>query len=209
MNKLWTFGDSFTYNTNCNPGDEYYEKYKKENDKTWTELVAEYYNLELKNFGVYGCSNDIIIDILIDQFGNIQKNDLVVIEFTFSWRFDVPNNNSFVSVSNHFIKKTSNDIISFYTQEQLESIINFQYHFAQSDLYKQRQLKRFNFIVNLLKERGIKVCFWKLLEETENKFNRIQKQTKNKIRDGHFSYDGHKEFFTYIKSKLEPKDKFI
>jgi hypothetical protein len=205
MNTLWTFGCSFTNGMGCNPGDEYYEKHKKEGDKIWPALVAEHLNMELQNISINGCRNDVILDNIIDNYGKINEGDLVIIGFTISQRFDVPYKNNFISV----IEGSKKEVIDFYTQEQIESIINFQYYFANSDLYKQRQLKRFNFIINLLKERGVKVCFWKLLKETENKFNRIQKQTKNKIRDGHFSYDGHKEFFTYIKSKLEPKDKFI
>ena len=209
MNTLWTFGCSFTNCEGCKPGDEYYEKYRNEGDKIWPELVAENYGMVLQNFGINGASNDVILDNLIEQYNNIKKNDIVILGFTLPHRFDIPYKNKFTSVFNYFLETEKNEVLSYYTEEQLETIINFQYHFSYSNLFRKRQLMRFNFFIELLKEKGIKICFWRLLEETEKKFERIYNHTKNNINDGHFSYNGHIEFSKYIISKLEPKDKFI
>jgi len=209
MNTLWTFGCSFTNGMGCNPGDEYYEKHKKEGDKIWPALVAEHLNMELQNISINGCGNDVILDNIIDNYGKINEGDLVIIGFTISQRFDVPYKNNFISV----IEGSKKEVIDFYTQEQLESIINFQYYFANSDLYKQRQLKRFNFIMERFGEKNIKSLTWDLLKETRRGkvilFERIDKCTKFKIKDLHFSFNGHIEFSKYIITKLEPKNKMI
>ena len=41
-------------------------------------------------------------------------------------------------------------IIAADEKEEMEALINFQYHFADNELYKKRHLKRFDFLHKLL-----------------------------------------------------------
>ena len=52
MNKLWTFGDSFTAGFGCTPKFEYYKKYYKEGDKLWVDLLADEMGLTLSNIAL-------------------------------------------------------------------------------------------------------------------------------------------------------------
>ena len=93
MNKLWTFGDSFTAGHGCTPEWEYYKKYYKEGDKLWSQHLANELNLELVNLGKNGASNDQIIDLIIINYDKISINDTIIIQKSFPSRFDVPNMN--------------------------------------------------------------------------------------------------------------------
>ena len=91
MNKLFTFGDSFTFNKSYQE-DEYSISYRKLNDFHWTEVVASNLNLQLVNFGYGSLSNDRIIDSILEKHHLIGENDFVIIGKTFYHRFDIPNN---------------------------------------------------------------------------------------------------------------------
>ena len=100
MGILWTFGDSFTFGHGCRPDaptNEYYYNYKSESDDVWPNLLGQKLNVEVKNLGKCGVSNDFIIDSIIDNFDMIKPNDVVIIGKSFYQRFDVPklNNNTF------------------------------------------------------------------------------------------------------------------
>ena len=68
MNKLWTFGDSFTAGHGCKETDEYYKKYYKEGDKLWAELLADEMGLTSTNIG-FAPSNAIISATAIKENG--------------------------------------------------------------------------------------------------------------------------------------------
>lgn len=206
MSKLWCFGDSFTFGHGCRPDgpmSEYYYKYKKEGDDLWVNILAKELGLEPINLGVCGASNDYILDTIIENFNDIKEGDVVSVNKTFPQRFDV---------ENQITKKLGPVIgelpetmdeggwkkwleILCRTQEEVETLINYTLFFAQSDLFRERQDKRFDFIVDRLKEKNIEVIMWRTNEGICNHgLERIWDHTNRKLMDGHFSFKGHKQF---------------
>jgi hypothetical protein len=208
MSKIWCFGDSFTAGDGCRPGEDFYEKYKKEGDKRWTEWIEEWTGVNVINKGRSGSSNDMIIDSIIDDFDSIKKNDCILIGKTLSNRFDVPYLNSngekvLVPVYANWVDNNHKgwDIIDSYDKDQLETIINFQYYFSSDVLYMERQDKRYDFLIKILKEKKINVFYWdwhKIYREHET----IDEATNYTNLDGHWSFKGNKTFATYLVTKF-------
>ena len=68
MQRLWTFGDSFTAGCGCLDNEVFTIKYKKsDEDKIWPEIVASKLNFQLKNMGAGLFSNDKILDSIIHK----------------------------------------------------------------------------------------------------------------------------------------------
>ena len=184
---LWTFGDSNTAGHGCNPRDEYYEKYYKSGDNIWSVWLSEKLNVELKNLGKNGSSNDVIIDTIIEKWEEINKGDYVFIGMTHSHRFDVPINNQFESIVHDFSKNKNN-----INEEKFETIVNFQYLFAVYILYKNRQIKRFEWIKKLLIQRECKkVILWNVQTDLKG-LETIKDATEGEIVDYHLSFKSHK-----------------
>ena len=97
MDKLWTFGDSFTAGHGCKSVFEntpyYYAKFKDYvdiNKKIWPELLSDSLKLELVNLGKNGQSNEWIADTIIANIKNISTNDVVILQTSTSGRYDFP-----------------------------------------------------------------------------------------------------------------------
>jgi hypothetical protein len=201
MNTLWTFGDSFTEGDGCRNNDNYNINYFKEGDKIWQVWLSELLNSNLKNCGVGGYSNDMILDSIINNWKDIKKGDIVFIGFTYSHRFDVPIDNKFQSIVHDFSEKNNN-----LTSDEFETLVNFQYYFADNILYKNRQIKRFEWIKNLLEKKSCKlVVLWDVQYDIKN-IETINGATKGKIIDGHLSYNGHKLLAEIFYKKFMVKD---
>ena len=209
MNKLWTFGDSFTAGHGCTSEFEYYQKYYKEGDKLWPQHLAQELNLELMNLGENGASNEQIIDSIILNYDKILTNDIVIIEKSYPQRLDVPNMKieeryNWISVFPNF---KFDMYLTTLSKEQYETAINFCYYFANDSRYKQRQNLRFDFLVKSLIKDGIKVFVWDLLEIRNKmhpiKYQSIRDATNNEISDGHLSFKGHFEFYKWIYQEIK------
>lgn len=197
---LWVFGDSHTSGHGCTPQFEYYQKYYKEGDKTWPEHLAEYLNTDLVNKGRGGSSNDMILDSIIDSFNDIEKDDIVVIGKTYSHRFDVPQNGQLIPVFRDWEECAPNGVVSQFTQEEIEVIVDFQYHFMNSPLFDLRWDKRYEYIKGTLENGGCKVVVWDVNKELI-RMETIFGATKGKVDDYHMSFQGHKDFFIYMWNK--------
>lgn len=214
MNKLWAFGDSFTYGYGCVPGYEYYENYRKDGDKLWCEHIADNLNFKLENKGKNGCSNDYIIDEIIKYWDRIQSDDMVIIGKTYPFRFDIPNPKKIdsdwitnVTYKNHNVTfQESIDYLkpNYFTDEEYSVMVDFIYHFSHNEKYKIRQNNRLKFLSDKLKLKGVNVIIWDVVTEIE-KFERIIAATNGEINDGHFSYDGHLKFSKFIMNKINDK----
>jgi len=194
MSTLWTFGDSFTAGNGCLFNDEYTSKYKKsEKDKIWNDIIASEFSLKLKNLGLGLYSNDKIIDSVIKSYNLINQNDIVIIGITFYNRFDIPYNNELITLSPTNLPDDNNELLK-------EIII-----FMDSDLLKQRQLARIFFLKNLLEQKGVKCLIWEV-ETQWIKYQNIKNDSCGEINDLHWSYNGHKEFATYIIEQIKKQN---
>jgi len=199
MNTLWTFGDSFTEGYGCRIEDEYYKNYWKLGDKIWPAWLSELLDVNLINCGVGGYSNDMILDSIIDNWPKINENDYVFIGVTYPHRFDVPINNKLHSIVHDFIDTNL-------VNEKFQTIVNFQYHFSDDILYKNRQYKRLNWVKELLISKCCKlVVLWDVQIDINN-LETITGATNRDIIDGHLSYNSHKMLATQFYKKYIKKD---
>jgi hypothetical protein len=211
MKTLWTFGDSFTFGhgcrEDCNSGlYEKYKSYKSADDDIWPNKLSKLLQMNLKNLGVNGYCNNLIIDSIIDNYDFIQDGDCVIIGKSSSARNHIPyNDNLYTILSPHELTKTNNKLSRHFDEfepEIVETIINFQYYFSDSKFYKEQQDKRIQFLVNrLYNEKKVKKCIvWDL--DIRKQFPTIIQETNGKITDYHFSWKGHSQFTKYLFSQF-------
>lgn len=185
MSKLWVFGDSFTAGNGCLHNEEYTKYKESDDDLVWPEIIAKKLNLELVNKGMGAYSNDKIIDSIIENYDLINKNDLVIIGSTFYNRFDIPNNNTLLTLSPTNLPDTNQELLLHFV-----SIMD-------SNLLKERHKLRIDFLKQQITKRESKCLVWEV--ETEwNRYENIKSATENEVKDLHWSYRGHKDFSNYI-----------
>lgn len=210
MKTLWTFGDSFTFGHGCRedcPSLLYsmYKECKSPLDDIWTNQLANLLEMNVKNLGNNGNTNDTIIDSIIDSYDFIDIDDIVIIGKTYSGRHSIPYGDTFHRVMS--IKESEGyellRNLSDFDKEISETIINFQYYFANHSFYKEQQDKRIQFLSNrLYSEKKIKKCIiWDI--ETRPRFETILEDTKGRIKDYHFSWKGHRQFTKYLYSQIQ------
>jgi hypothetical protein len=217
MGTLWTFGNSFTFGHGCRPDgptNEYYYNYRSESDDVWPNLLGKMLNIEVKNLGKCGVSNDFIIDSIIDNFFMIKPDDLVIIEKSFYQRFDIPklNSNTFdtycplkLDLINTNLKKNE----SIENKLEIETIFNYGILFSDNLLFKQRQNKRFKFIEEQFKNKINKILVWDVDDDLRKSMETIHQHTRGEIKDLHFSFKSHKIFSEFLYKKLFIKPELI
>lgn len=221
MATLWTFGDSFTAGDGCvenlpirDSDYKYYNEYKQLGSDIWPNILGRTMGLNVKNIGKSGASNDYILDSIIDNFDMIEPNDVVIIEKTFYQRFDVPdlNDNKFHTQYGESLYLNSIDLKNNpYHKDKLEieTILNYGILFCDHILFKERQDKRFDFIKTQLNNKVSKLLMWDVIDVLGGKIETIGEHTENKIKDYHFSFNGHKMFSNLLYKKLYNNPQFI
>jgi uncharacterized radical SAM superfamily Fe-S cluster-containing enzyme len=126
---------------------------------------------------------------------------------TFNTRIDVPiKENKKLKINKPRLYSMNNllnsELINDMTENQKETIINFQYHFANSQLFKERNIKRFNHIKKVLEANKIFVFVWELENEI-NKYETITTATNNIIEDNHWSFKGNYDFSKFLMQELK------
>jgi hypothetical protein len=221
MATLWTFGDSFTAGDGCvdnlaiRDGDfKYYNQYKEPDGDIWPNILGKTIGFNVKNIGKSGASNDYIIDSIIDNFNMIESNDIVIIEKTFYQRFDVPklDSNQFHTQYAEELHMLSVDLKTNKCNKdklEIETILNYGILFSDNKLFKERQDKRFEFIKTQLNTKIDKILIWDVLDFAYGKIETIGQHTEGKIKDYHFSYNGHRAFSELLYKKLYTKPTLI
>jgi len=221
MGTLWTFGDSFTFGDGCREdkgirdGDiKYYNEYRELDSDIWPNILGKTIGYNVKNMAKSGASNDYILDSIIDNFDMIETNDVIIIQKTFHQRFDVPklNSNEFHTQYGESLYVLSIDLkTNKYNKDKLEieTILNYGVLFSDNILFKQRQDKRFNFIEKQLKNKINKILIWDMDSDFKNSAETILQHTKGKIKDLHFSFNGHTSFSELLYKKLYIKPTLI
>jgi hypothetical protein len=211
MNTLHTFGDSFTFGHGCveNCSFKEYYTYKKEDDDIWPNHLAKRLEMNISNYGKTAFCNEQIFDSILKNFDSIKENDIVIIEKTYHNRLSVPNDSQWVSTlsidytSNLYWK---NKLKNFFSKEEVETLINFQYYFSPKKLYEKRNNDRFNFIKKILVDNiKVKDCIIWDMPKVYDSFESIKTASNNKFLDWHFSFNGHKQFTEYIENIVNKK----
>jgi hypothetical protein len=214
MATLWTFGDSFTAGDGCTESipirdgyHKYYNEYKDLDSDIWPNILGNNIGFNVKNIGKSGASNDYILDSIIDNFNMIESNDVVIIQKTFYQRFDIPklDGSKFrpqggEELSTLSIYLSKNKYIK--TKLEMETILNYGVLFSDNLLFKQRQDKRFNFLEKQLRNKINKILIWDDDSDLRKSIETIGQHTNGKIKDYHFSFNGHKSFSELLYKKL-------
>lgn len=123
--RLFAFGDSHTktFKSHFEAGTVWakeYFNYIGEIPKTYTEIIANNYNMELFNFGVGGCSNYTVFQEFMDNYKKIKPNDIIVFGWTAVNRFRLANNvNCFVDILPNTPHPKQNDDVDLSSTQQL------------------------------------------------------------------------------------------
>lgn len=213
MKNLFTFGCSFTGGNGCLSHEDYAKKYKLGDDHLiWPEIIAKELQLNLFNAGLGDIGNDKILDSVIDAYDLIDRGDIVIIEKTFTHRFDIPykpnkpNKPNKSNLKDRFLTITpwSGDELlkQGYTSDEITHIL---YHTYLLDgiVNEARTAKRFEFLKKVLFNKSVKNCImWDVMEH-HTQFERIIDITAGEIKDEHWSYKGHRDFSKLIINKID------
>lgn len=202
-NNIWFIGDCFTASYGCQPGDPYYE-YKVEDEKVWTDYVADYFNLNPRLIvKLHNCSNALIVSNLVSNLHKIQTGDTVIVGTTYPTGTLVRNNDKIDSVNfkNEFLWENRNYSVDYQTLHK------FLYETYEQDLnlwdeFYENQIKSIGYE---LSNRGVSTLLWSYREWEEGRFEKIFEHTDREIDDIHFSWKGHRKFADYIINKITNK----
>ena len=221
MSKLWTFGDSFTFGDGCNPYDDYYKQYPEKVSFKWNQLVANHYNYELKDFSKNGAPNSWILRQLVNNIDKIDEGDLVSINFTGPFRFEIPNPNQtddLQPVLSQIINE-ENPLFEEFAPNSNENtaIYNYIKYIYLMDIYKNDKKvtegyqlidrfiqRQFDSICRLFKKNNIRFVKWTW--DTPGfiqRFENISQCTNDKIDNFHPSWKGHKDISKWIIRSFE------
>jgi L-rhamnose mutarotase len=211
MNKIHTFGDSFTFGHGCveNCSFKEYYKYKKEDDDIWPNLLSKKIEMNVSNYGKNAFCNEQIFDSIIKNFDLIKENDIVIIEKTYHNRLSVPNNSEWISALSidYTIEETwRNKLEKVFSKEETETLINFQYYFSPKKLYEKRNNDRFDFLKKILvNNTKVKDCIIWDMPKIYDSFESVKTATNGEFIDFHFSFKGHKQFAEYMENIINKK----
>lgn len=170
MNRLWTFGCSFTseynftpYKNDINQMIRYKEWRNGTEPEIWTTILANKLNLKEKNLGYPGSSVYKIFDSFCNNCHLIEKGDVIIVEWTRLQRFRVCLHGKFptvlpvYNVSDHTIltyKATSEIQVNRTQKPFIQEVYSFQ-----------------NFIQEFCDSLECEIYFWSADDEIINKEN--------------------------------------
>jgi hypothetical protein len=164
MNKLWVFGDnnSAIFGKTKERRFKYYKEYRGGVfPKSWSELLSNQLNFELKNMAVFGQSNYDIFDMFCKCAEQIQKDDIVIIGWGYVQRFRLVDEttNSFVTIRpNQFKSEHINNpaLLNGIDINVVNSILN-----NRTNTEWITEIYGWENVINLLsKYIGFKIVYW-------------------------------------------------
>lgn len=212
LNKLWVFGDSYSYGSELTKGHPYF-KYKKEGDASYVTHLSKHFQMKVENHATPGWGNINILHDLLRNSSKISREDIVVVGTSESARtqsFEYAYNKSKVfqasfgySFDEHDYNKSTRDVNSNYPSSMENYIVNCKLPLLEFHLSYEVSM-----IVNTL---DLIRCSKKILWTANNwgKFESITAHTDSKIEDGHWSFNGHKKFSQYLIENSKNTNFFI
>ena len=197
MNKLWTFGDSFTESfTKKYAWKDEYLNWKGYTPNVYGEIISDKLKLQNINLSIGGADNYTILDSIISVLNRIDTNDIIIIGWSSTIRFRVANKaNTFDTIRQNelFEKFKSNKDLSNSTLEEI--CINRDNHSYINELNNYIKLLNFSFNNN-------KIIHWSPFAQdrqglnttlkTLTKYETIKDETNDFISNLHFGENGHK-----------------
>lgn len=224
MNKLWCFGDSFTYGHGCRPGYEYFDKGIHPAGTIWTTLIAKSLSLEEVNLGIPGNAMPNILNQIIYNLKNFKKGDHIILTNTLPIRVMYPNiertkiehltTDLLLYPDNPMHLKEHKDHLKlrFKRKEDRYDIVNYisSAVLPNTQLWLNHYTNQLIEVQNYLLKFEMEVFFWDYSIWNSPKsylnFETIDYDTKGKIKDGHWSWQGHKDFAEYLLKRISKKE---
>lgn len=156
---LFTYGDSFTDGHRKDSPFTWFVKWYELNNylpPNWNEILAEELNYNLVNYGILGNSNQQIFDDFCETCNQIEKNDVVIIEWTYNTRFRWASDNGWVKYSTITLDNVYDPTL-LSTDTLKEILVN-----RDHKLYCEELLNYENLIEQYAKAKGFDVYFWAL-----------------------------------------------
>lgn len=190
---IWIFGDSFSVkfgdvSADSPPEFDRYIRLKGYSPKMYYELLSEEYNQEVNNFSRGGMSNDYIFLRFMENYKNINEDDIVIFGWTDVTRFKYVKDKRWVGSNT----KPNGDL-------SRNTIDEIKLNRTNSPYYSEL-LTTINFIDEVLKEN--KIIHWSWNHES-NKYETINIETNGEIIDHHYSENGHKTFYELLSKQLK------
>jgi len=217
-NKLWVFGDSYSDRAGLIP--ELASFYKVFYIKDWAELLSEDLGFGLERNAMGGAGIEWIIDKLIYQITNIQKNDIVIISDTIITRlngFDI-RTNKINTLDNERLYygedvEEDNHLAPVYGKDKQRVVVDYTIQFIHEhyEVWEEYYINKIKALAKILKEKEVEVYFWshRLWDVREKtRFAKIHEETDGLFRDSHWGSNGHQDFYRYMKSRIEKKEYF-
>lgn len=206
MSKLWAFGDSNTeaYNP-VNQWAKDYINWKGFKPETYVDVIGKYYGYDVANFGLCGTNNYHIFQKLCENIHLIDKDDIVIVQWSELNRFRMVNDNNewtdFYFLNYHNKKKLEN--FSHVTIQTVQETLVNRLH----KKYKE-EIDAWENIINVsLKET--KHLFWSPFTQSGGygkwvkSMETISMETNRLIDDPHLSEHGQITLAEILIKKLE------
>jgi len=195
MNKLWTFGDSFTKGLGLYPDEHQYPEYKGKEELIWSNLLANYLGVNLQSVAFNGISNDMIWDNVLDKWDDITAGDYVIIGLTKLPRWQVylpdhPQSGLFNKTPIRDTQLLGNELTSKTVLENIRDNIE--------DVYTNT-MTNFIFLTDRFKDKGCKTFIWDTTLWT--KFRTIYQETEH--NDHHWGIEGNQQMVDYLKTEMK------
>jgi hypothetical protein len=222
MSNLWIFGDnsSAIFGKTKERRFKYYKEYRGGIfPKSWSELLAKEFNFQLKNMAVSGQSNYDIFEMLCKCVNQIQKDDIVIIGWTYLQRFRLVDEttNGFVTIrKNQFKEEHINNpaLLNGIDINVVNSILK-----NRTNTEWANEVYNWETAINLLaKLIGFKIVYWTFdsslnkphyISTNDFRMDLIKKgaeditcETNGKLIDDNFGEKGHLVQFQYFLNHL-------
>jgi hypothetical protein len=215
--KLWIFGDSFSYGTGCLPEQDYLTQYpeRRINKGIFPERLADTYKLQLKNLSFPGRSCQHILEDVIYNIPKFKPEDYLIIGLSdpvriTTWETWPAPHDVVKRVSiNHYSCNTDCNPGDLYWNGSTEGMRKSTVDYIVNTLIPYREFEEvsyFNLVSTLVKGLTISKSFlWGATQWSA--YETIYTDTNQKIKDYHFSWNGHKAFAADIISKFKIQDR--
>jgi len=184
----------------------------------WPKLVADKLGYICNNKGESGSNNERILHNVIRYLKDFTKGDTVFLGLTIPSRVLTPYINSpnqegilqgsMINYDNgkpvDLIEKDEHRyaIPGELSRKEKEVILDYLFYIKikHNEIYYRYYLERFNSIASYLESLGIKTVIWDYTYWTS--YETIREYTEDRVYDGHWSINGHKDFSNLIINKL-------
>lgn len=200
MNKLWSFGDSFTKGAGvADPGYQY-PMYKGKEHARFTTLLAEEWGMEDCNEALNGLSNDMIFDSFMVKYKEITSGDKVIFGLT-----KIPRLGVYAECEDHpktIFNKTAlldSRIKKFKDLSFGEQWLGYIRKFASEEY--EHTLAMFEFCKETLEAKNVQCVIWDA--SLWKKFTTIAEESRGRHSDYHWGMKGHYDMRNYVKNLFE------